>query len=493
MPAPSPLAPSKPRHVHIDGRTLEGGGQLVRIAIGLSALTGRPVSIDHVRGNRQGGKGLKRSHAAAVKLLAEISGSEVTGSEVGSQHLDFIPQSSTTKSGPLLDLSKVSVKPEYDINLTTAGAVFLVFQALYPYLLHVGSRAPGSFVKVNITGGTNSSHSPSYDYVSQVIVPNFARLGLPPLSVILHKRGWSSGPIDLGAVTFLIHALGPRGRSDNGEERTQPWKKRQRQTAEPVSTFPRMNLMDHKRGKVTQVDITVLAPDLATPNANPKYGDGYTVRQFIEEGTQRSLRRALQKMDPAIFKHSASSPPEEDPHTKRANQDAPVPIRIHTSEATQHRSHVYILIVAHTSWGFRIAHDVLGSVGGNRSARRRDKGKQKQHPAQADSQNADILSGAAELVNRCVTGFIEEISDANANDNSDEKPASNVKRSCVDQYMRDQIVVFEALGEACRSDRHAAEEEVTDAGIMEDERAWTLHTKTAQWVCRQILDAWYLR
>lgn len=43
--------------VVLDGRTGEGGGQLVRIAVGLSALTGTPIRIHHVRGNRQGGKG----------------------------------------------------------------------------------------------------------------------------------------------------------------------------------------------------------------------------------------------------------------------------------------------------------------------------------------------------------------------------------------------------------------------------------------------------
>jgi hypothetical protein len=34
-----------------------------------------------------------------------------------------------------VDLSHVTVKSQYDIKLTTAGAIFLVFQALYPYLL----------------------------------------------------------------------------------------------------------------------------------------------------------------------------------------------------------------------------------------------------------------------------------------------------------------------------------------------------------------------
>lgn len=46
-----------PKPIELDGRTGEGGGQLVRVAIGLAALTSQPVKITNVRGNRQGGRG----------------------------------------------------------------------------------------------------------------------------------------------------------------------------------------------------------------------------------------------------------------------------------------------------------------------------------------------------------------------------------------------------------------------------------------------------
>lgn len=481
--APSRSTSSELNHVYLNGRTLEGGGQLVRIAIGLSALTGRPVSIDHVRGNREGNKGLKRSHAAAVKLLADISGSKVSGGEVGSQSLNFFPQSTRSKSGPLLDLSQVNVKSEYDIKLTTAGAVFLVFQALYPYLLHVGSQAAAPLVKVNITGGTNATYSPSYDYASQVIVPNFAKLGLPPLSIILNKRGWTTGPVDLGAVTFLIHTL--RSRHDpDGEDQLQE------STAELLYSFPRINLMDQKRGKITQIDITVLAPDQPTLNADAEEGTGSTVRQFIEQVTRRTLRREMRKLDPSIFaKRSNSALSEGDSLSKLSAKNALVPITIHTSEATNHRSHVYILLVAHTSSGFRIGHDIIGSMGGDRLFKPKSKGKQKQQPARdlrRDSQNEIAFSTAADLVRRCVNGFIGEISNESPKVNPDQNPASTVKRACLDSYMRDQVVVFEALGEACNTGGQGTE--VTDTETLEDERDWTLHTKTAQWVCRQILN-----
>ncbi|KAJ9487802.1 hypothetical protein VN97_g5503 [Penicillium thymicola] len=479
---------SKLNHVHLNGRTLEGGGQLVRIAIGLSALTGRPVSIDHVRGNREGKKGLKRSHAAAVKLLAEISGSKVSGGEVGSQSLNFFPQSTRSKSGPLLDLSQVNVKSEYDIKLTTAGAIFLVFQALYPYLLHVGSQATVPFVKVNITGGTNATHSPSYDYASQVIVPNFAKLGLPPLSIVLNKRGWTTGSVDLGAVTFLIHTL--RSRQDpDGEGQLQDSTEKG-STAEFLRSFPRINLIDHKRGKITQIDITVLAPDQPTLNAEGEEGTGSTVRQFVEQVTRRTLQSEMSKLDPSIFaKRFNSGISEGDSLSKLSAKNALVPITRHTSEATNHRSHVYILLVAHTSSGFRIGHDILGSMGGDCLSKSKGKRKQKQQPARdprRDSQNEIAFSTAADLVRRCVDGFIREISNEGPKVQPDQKPDSTVKRSCLDSYMRDQIVVFEALGEACNADGHDAE--TTDTETLEDERDWTLHTRTAQWVCRQILD-----
>jgi RNA 3'-terminal phosphate cyclase (ATP) len=38
--------------VKLDGRIGEGGGQVVRIAVALAALTGTPLQIENVRGNR---------------------------------------------------------------------------------------------------------------------------------------------------------------------------------------------------------------------------------------------------------------------------------------------------------------------------------------------------------------------------------------------------------------------------------------------------------
>jgi RNA 3'-terminal phosphate cyclase (ATP) len=55
--------------VELDGRTGEGGGQLVRIAVGLSALTGIPVRVHHVRANRPGRKG---KHGGGRRIRPQI-------------------------------------------------------------------------------------------------------------------------------------------------------------------------------------------------------------------------------------------------------------------------------------------------------------------------------------------------------------------------------------------------------------------------------------
>ncbi|CAG8947596.1 unnamed protein product [Penicillium salamii] len=463
--------PSNPEHVLLNGQTLEGGGQLVRIAIGLSALTGRPVSIENIRANRPGKTGLKRSHATAVKLLADVSGSQVTGGEVGSQFMSFVPRAERV-DGPLVDLTQTVVQSKYDINISTAGAICLVFQALYPYMLYAGSQAPTPFIRVKITGGTNPSKSPSFDYASQVMAPNFAKLGLPPLEIILHERGWSSGPVCLGAMTFLIHPLGSKDGPGDGPS---PERSNVEGRTSTANKFPKIDLMAHENGKITQIDLTVLAPDYTNVDA-----DGLcrrcTLRDYIAQTTRQKLRSAMRKIHPSTFALQTTS---RESSNDDAEPELPVPFRVHTSEATYHDSHVYILLVAHTSSGFRIGHDILGSLGSHKK-QNGQKGRNKQRLTKDDRHaEKDVFSGATELARGCVEGFMQEISNVNP-DESD--ATTGTTKTCLDQHMRDQIVVFEALGEACHTGTIS---EV--ANTREDGRDWTLHTRTAQWVCRQVL------
>src|SRR3984957_15627273 len=74
----------------IDGSSGEGGGQILRTALALSMVMGKPFRMEKIRAGRPK-PGLLRQHLTAVKGGAEISGATVSGAELGSGALTFTP------------------------------------------------------------------------------------------------------------------------------------------------------------------------------------------------------------------------------------------------------------------------------------------------------------------------------------------------------------------------------------------------------------------
>jgi RNA 3'-terminal phosphate cyclase len=96
-----------PESVHLEGTTLEGGGQLVRLALSLSALTSTPIKITNIRGNRSGGGGLKQQHLTAVNWLASACGATTSGAEKKNRTLEFSPLKEVTT--PLKPSSMIAI------------------------------------------------------------------------------------------------------------------------------------------------------------------------------------------------------------------------------------------------------------------------------------------------------------------------------------------------------------------------------------------------
>lgn len=142
----------------IDGSYGEGGGQILRTALALSAVLGRSVELVKIRAGRKR-SGLQPQHLACVEALAEITGAEVHGAEIGSSRLYFVPG---RIGGGLRRL-----------DVGTAGAVSLVFQALLGPLAFA-ERASALILR----GGTHVPWSPPAPYVSQVFLPMVQRMGL---------------------------------------------------------------------------------------------------------------------------------------------------------------------------------------------------------------------------------------------------------------------------------------------------------------------------
>ncbi len=152
----------------IDGSMGEGGGQILRTAVALSAVLGIPVKIYNIRAKRKN-PGLRPQHLTAVKAIAELSGARVEGARVGSMELTFRP--GTIRGG------------SYRFDVGTAGSVPLVLQALLPVLAY----APEP-VDLTITGGTDVPMAPTIDYVRNVLTWFLNSIGYN-VSIEVKRRG----------------------------------------------------------------------------------------------------------------------------------------------------------------------------------------------------------------------------------------------------------------------------------------------------------------
>ncbi|WP_457751758.1 RNA 3'-terminal phosphate cyclase [Thermococcus sp.] len=152
--------------IEIDGSYGEGGGQILRTAVALSVITGKPVRVYNIRANRKN-PGLRPQHLHGILALKELSNARVKGAKVGSTVLEFIPGEARPKH------IKVPIK--------TAGSVTLVLQALLPAIAFTG----GSF---EITGGTDVPWSPPVDYLRNVTLFALEKMGLR-VQLEIRRRG----------------------------------------------------------------------------------------------------------------------------------------------------------------------------------------------------------------------------------------------------------------------------------------------------------------
>jgi RNA 3'-terminal phosphate cyclase (GTP) len=178
---------------HIDGSLLEGGGQILRTALALSMLTGRPFRAERIRRNRPA-PGLKPQHLSAIKALARMSGARARGAAVGGGEVEFVP-------GPL--------RPgAYSFDIGTAGSVTLMMQALLlPCVFARGDTI------LRITGGTDTRWSIPVDYFTHLILPVFRRFCA--IEVLAVRRGFY--PKGQGSLALKIRPESPAIATTDGD------------------------------------------------------------------------------------------------------------------------------------------------------------------------------------------------------------------------------------------------------------------------------------
>jgi RNA 3'-phosphate cyclase len=143
--------------IQIDGSIGEGGGQMLRTALSLAAITCQPVTLKNIRKGRSK-PGLMAQHLKAVDAAAAISRASVEGATLGSTQLRFEP--GEIRSG------------RYRFEIGTAGSTLLVLQTIFIPLSLASSAS-----SVIIYGGTHVPWSPSFHYVDLLWLPTLRRMG----------------------------------------------------------------------------------------------------------------------------------------------------------------------------------------------------------------------------------------------------------------------------------------------------------------------------
>ena len=143
--------------IEIDGSCGEGGGQILRTSLSLAAITGRPVHFTKIRANRRK-PGLMRQHRICAQAAAEITGGTLTGAELNSQEMTFVPGS--IRGG------------EYHFQTGSAGSTMLIAQTVVPILLHAEKPS-----RVVLEGGTHVPGAPVFEFFDRVFLPCLRRMG----------------------------------------------------------------------------------------------------------------------------------------------------------------------------------------------------------------------------------------------------------------------------------------------------------------------------
>jgi len=176
--------------IQIDGTYGEGGGQIIRTAIALAAITGKEVEIKNIRANRPN-PGLAAQHLHAVKAVEKLSGGKTEGLKLRSSWLKFSPGALNGFEG--------------EIDIGTAGSITLLLQCLIPVALFADNET-----KVRIKGGTDVKWSPPMDFYTEMFLKAIHEMGCD-VHLDVKRRGYypkGGGLVEARIAPLYSHHLG---------------------------------------------------------------------------------------------------------------------------------------------------------------------------------------------------------------------------------------------------------------------------------------------
>jgi RNA 3'-terminal phosphate cyclase (ATP) len=168
--------------VTLDGSAGEGGGLVLRSALCLSLITGRPFHLTRLR-ERRDPPGLRPQHLAYVRGAEALSGGTSEGASVGATELHFTP-------GPVR-------AGDYLLEAGATGSTPRLLQCLvYPLALAGGGR-------LTLRGATHPRRGPSFHDLVGAWQPVARAYGLPVQLALTHAGFHPEGA---GEVTVEVGA-----------------------------------------------------------------------------------------------------------------------------------------------------------------------------------------------------------------------------------------------------------------------------------------------
>ncbi|KAJ9574387.1 hypothetical protein L9F63_025966, partial [Diploptera punctata] len=181
---------------NIDGGWLEGGGQILRMALVFSVLKQKPVQVYNIRAGRSN-PGLRAQHLKGVEIVRDISGGKLKGGEIGSTEITLHP-------------GKVRCG-EYSADTGTAGSVGLLIQVALPCILF-----SNGMTILKLRGGTNAEMAPQIDYTTEIFRPLLEKFGATFDYKILKRGYYPRGGGEVHIRVNPVKELKPVNLVENG-------------------------------------------------------------------------------------------------------------------------------------------------------------------------------------------------------------------------------------------------------------------------------------
>ena len=431
------------------------------------AATGRPVAVSlqksvDIQDAGTDCIGLRPQHAAAIVWLAEVTGAATTGIHTGSTTFTFQPKHRLLPAGCNSPLTPIVLRAA-----TEAASAALMLQTVLPYMLFGDlpqTAAPPktantttTTVHLTLHGGTHVSNAPTYDYLDQVLFPTLEDWFGVRVERSIVQRCWNTGSADgEGHINLVIHR--------------------------PPQLLPRVYSLALKterpekpqKPEIVAVEATVYAPS-----------------EILEQLTE-------------ALSHEASlcdtlSRPD---------------LQFRAVEESGHGSRVYVLLVARTAgdeankipvrrWGrdyLERGNILKAAAGQSKKGKKGSKGSKGCRAKETTNVPARPDFGAVcDRIAQRVVGYLD---------------ADVAAGGCGDEYLQDQVVVFQALAAGTTSfwrgqKEDKAEKEKTgemddleraaaqltldaDTATTEDDMSapfgeGSLHAATARWVTAELL------